>query len=325
MSEENIDETTARDWSDVTERLATWLEEGPEETTLILEIPQFYDVLQGAMPYTRIVVDDYYLVRAEAASNHVLDTRLTLDLARISELEAMGWSPPTCGLYEDPGEGSNNFYIDLELPEDADQLADLLVATMRDIYGAPHPSFLAVEGFRPSGRLDAPGLPFGPPLTPPDAPDDEIRFAMPESADDLRDLVEATLATVVGHALTYDSDGDIPLFMGGALIFVRVEKDAPSVRVFAPLLSDVRWTPRVGSTIADLNLRARYGKVIFHDGVISATQQLYGLPFIPAHLCHAIEGIRVVLNDVVDDLHATLGGEAFIRGAANDSAGEDTA
>jgi hypothetical protein len=225
--------------------------------------------------------------------------------------------------FELPDDGSTNFFVDLDLPDDADQLADRLVATLRDVFGVPHPTFLTVKGFGSAGRLHSEDLPFGLTVAAQEPASKECTTALPEGPDELRDLVEATLATVVEHELAYDIDGDMPIYGDSAVIYVRVEEDSPSIRVFAPFLSDVRWTPRVGSTIADVNLRARYAKVIFHDGVLFATMQLYGAPFVPEHLCHAVEGIRALVTDVVEELQETLGGETFA--ASSDSTGEDAA
>lgn len=323
MSSSDWEASTARDWAGIESRLAEWLGDVPEGDTVILETPTPYDDLDGASPYVQITVEDDGLVRGEVSSNNYLDERLALNDARISQLEAMGWCAPTCGVEEDPDTGSTNFYADLDLPSDADLLAAMLVMALRDVFGVPHPSFVTVAGFGPAGRLDAEEMPFGLTVSAPDAAEAETTTAGPESADELRDLVETALADVVEHELTYDSDGDIPIYADGAVIFVRVEEDSPSIRVFAPLLSNLRWTPRVGSKLSDLNLRARYAKVIFSDGVLFATVQLYGSPFVAAHLCQAVEDIRALVTDVADDLLETLGGERFVTGASSDSTDEE--
>jgi hypothetical protein len=324
MSSSHWEEDTAQDWAKVESRLAAWLTDVPAGDAVILEMPTPYDDLDGATPYVQVTVEDDGFVRGEAASNTYLDKRFALDDARIAEVEAMGWSAPTSGVDEEHDDGSTNFFVNLELPDDAEQLADLLVTTMRDVFGAPHPSFLTVTGFGSGGRLDAEAMPFGIPVAAPETTTVAIAPAMPEGADDLRDLVEAALATVVDHELTYDSDGDIPIYADGALIYVRVEEDSPSIRVFSPFLSDVRWKPRVGSALSDLNRRARYAKVIFSVGVLFATMQLYGAPFVPAHLCHAVEGIRALVTDVVDELHETLGGATFTTDASSGADGDES-
>jgi hypothetical protein len=323
MSSSDLAENTTRDWAILESRLAAWLRDVPAGDTVVLEMPAPYDDLEGTSPYVQIAVEQDGFARGEAASNTYLDKRFALDDIRLGQLDAMGWSAPTCGVFDLPDDGSTNFFVDLGLPDDADQLADLLVATLRDVFGVPHPTFLTVKGFGSAGRLDSEDLPFGLTVAAQEPAATECTTALPEGPDELRDLVEATLATVVEHELTYDIDGDIPIYGDSAVIYVRVEEDSPSIRVFAPFLSNVRWTPRVGSTIADVNLRARYAKVIFHDGVLFATMQLYGAPFVPEHLCHAVEGIRALVTDVVDELQETLGGETFV--ASSDSTGEDAA
>jgi hypothetical protein len=330
MSSSDLEETSARDWADVGSRLAAWLTSVPAGDTVIFAMPSPYDDVDGTAPYVQLAVEADGSVRGEAASNNYLDDRLALEDARIAALETMGWLAPTCGVDEEPDDGSANFFVNLELPEDADRLADLLVASLRDVFGVPHPSFLMATGFGSGGRLDSEAMPFGVTVCAAETPAAETPAAehtavVAEDVDDLRDLVEAALSTVVDHELTYDSDGDIPIHVDGAIIFVRVEEDHPSIRVFSPLLGNVRWTPRVGSTLSDINRRARYAKIIFDGGVLLATMQLYAEPFVPEHLCVALEGIRLIVNDVVDDLQETLGGDTFATGATSESPGEESA
>lgn len=314
MSNCDWEEDAARDWDCLESRLSAWLRAVPVGESVILRALSPYDDLDGATPYVQITVDDNGAVNGEATSNNYLDSRLALDTVRIARLEGMGWSSPTCSVDELPDTGSANFFIDLQLPGDAARLAELLAGTLREVFGVPHPSFLTVAGFGSAGVLDSDGVTFGLAVYEPEMSPAMMMATMPDGPDELRDLVEEALATVVDHELVYDIDGDIPLHVEGTLMFVRVEEGAPSIRVFAPILAEVRWTPRVGSALSQLNTRASFAKVTFSEGVLTASIHLFAEPFVSDHLLHAVDGVRGLVVDAVDELQATLGGARFSAG-----------
>jgi hypothetical protein len=90
-------------------------------------------------------------MRVEAISNLYLpeDKHLTPEQsARMLELR---WNGPTALPDElEPGgmkaDGSPNYFLDVARPVPYDVLAQLATATLRDVFGAPHPGGLEYQG-----------------------------------------------------------------------------------------------------------------------------------------------------------------------------------
>lgn len=315
MTTESWERETEQAWADLEVRLSDWLRDDPEGDTVIIELPSPHEDLAGASPSVQLTVGEDGFVRAEAASNYHLDHRFALGAAQAAQLEQLGWLPPTVVAGETPDAGSTNFFVDLGLPGDADRLAGLLVAAVRDVFGVPDPSFLVVSGFGENGRLETAELPFGLTVVEPDEAEVEVdvdlTVAATDDADELRDLVEATLADLLDVEISYDEDGDMPLPTGSTVVFVRVEEDCPSIRLFAPLVLGVRWTPRVGSALNDLNQRIDYAKVIYQGGAVIAAVQLWAMPFAPALLRQAVVGMRELVDGLDHQLQEQVGGRLF--------------
>lgn len=322
MTTETFERETQQAWNDLETALIAYFQSEPEEHTLLIELPEPLEDVEGASPYIQLTVEDDGDVRAEAPSNHYLDVRYALTDERMADIEAVGWDAPTYAPEDEDEAGSANYWADILLPDEADRLAAMLVLTLRYVYGALHPSFLTVSGFGPEGRLGPADLPLGLTVVTPEAPARVAPVvAEPSDADGLRDLVEAALRTVVDDELEYDADGDIPIEAEDTTIYVRVEEDSPSIRIFAPLVFGVRWTPRVGSQLAALNHRWRYAKVVFSDGAVFATTQLHAMPFVSSHLTDSLKGMQLLVDELVPELREELTGDVFSpggRGASSD-------
>ena len=295
-----VDET-AQEWAELQQRLQEWLASEPADQYVLLELAWPEDDLEHAAPYVQLTVEDG-VVRTEAVSNHHLDPRFRLDEGRVHGLAQLGWEEP-----DSPG-GSRNHWRDYELPEDAGALAELMVATLRDVYGVPAPSFLEASGFDEHGRLDADELPFGLPTAEPSMEPVDVSVVVADDPDELRDHVATTVASVVDHEVEFDEDGDIPVPAGSTLMFVRVAEDSPSVTLFATVLFDVRWTPRVGHTLNEMNKRMRYGRLVFHRGQVLLEHRLFCRPFVPELLRHDVVGMTGFIPQLESDLHDRLGG-----------------
>ncbi len=325
MTSEIFDRETDRAWGELEALLAEYLETTPAGRTLLIEMPSPLEDLDGASPYVQLTIEEDGFTRAEASSNNYLDPRFALTPERIAQVETMGWQPPTHSPHDEPDEGSANYWYDAALPADAARLSALLVGTIRDVFGVPHPSFLVASGFGDEGWLEADDLPLGLDVPQPDDAEEPapVVIAEPDGPDHLRDLVEAALRTFVEHDLVYDDDGDIPVAAEGTTIYVRVEEEIPSIHIFARVVNGVRWTPRVGSTLVALNKRYRYIKVTFHNGVVFASVNLYAVPFVSSQLVHAVKGMQSALEDLVPELEEELDGDVFSPSSWNASDGSD--
>ena len=288
-------------------RLEEWLAGEPADRYVLLELAWPEDELAHAAPYVQLTVADG-VVRSEAVSNHHLDPRFRLDAGRVKALAELGWEAPGSPGGPDGPDGSRNHWRDDELPEDAGTLARLLVGTLRDVYGVPAPCFLQASGFDEHGPLVADELPFGLRTSTPPAPPVDVTVVVPGDTDDLRHHVAAVVGSIVEHEVEFDEDGDVPVPVDDNVVYVRVDEDAPAVTLYAAVLSDVHWTPRVGDTLNDVNKRFRYGRLVFHKGHVFLEHRLFCRPFVPALLRHAVEGMTGIVGHVEQDLQDRLGG-----------------
>jgi len=156
------------------------------------------------------------------------------------------------------------------------------------------PSFLVVSGLGPSGPLKAADLPLGLGLVEAEEEVIDTTAVVATDPDELRDLVAAAVESVVECAVEFDADGDIPVQAGNTVVYVRVEEDSPSVRLFASLLHEVPWSPRVGHTLNEANTRISYGRDAFHDGHVIVEYQMFCRPFVPELMRHAVVGMGLV-------------------------------
>jgi hypothetical protein len=117
-------------------------------TALADDLPKLADgdtvILEYGEPYVQFT---------QAESVLYADTRGG-DGARLS---ALGWRAP------EPAMGTPNWWTEVPWPlsvQDSRQLGDLMLATLRDVYGAPGPDALAYQAFnsRTGADLDLPAL-----------------------------------------------------------------------------------------------------------------------------------------------------------------------
>ena len=90
-------------------------------------------------------------MRAEAISNDYVTGGRRLSAAAMRALVKCGWNRPThSAAVEDarhPGEGSSNFYLDLERPVPFAQLAAMAVKSLREVYKVRLPGELQYNAF----------------------------------------------------------------------------------------------------------------------------------------------------------------------------------
>jgi hypothetical protein len=250
----------------------------------------------GCAPYVQYCAWGDEAVRAEVSSNVYLAGDVMLDHAGEAALARLGWRAPTHAGDEDAGSGSANFHLDAGRRE-GDRVAAMAVAALRDVFGVPHPAFL--DWPQTEEEPQSAATPDG---------SDEPLAVMPESADHLRELVVSALTPPGGPAVEVDEDGDIPLPMGSALLFVRAVDSAPVVEMFAFVVRGIRHTDRAAFEVAVLNRDTRMIKFVLLDDAVLATLQLPASPFTPRNLRAMVLSMAEVIDRVDDDLVARVGG-----------------
>ena len=310
----DLDKRLAIAWIQLGGRLTSALTGLTPAETLVIELPSPYDEaeLTGATPYLQFFSYGDDLVRGEVSSNHILDERHHLSGAQERALLELGWAAPPSDVGNLGDNESANFWIDAPAIDLA-ELAGTSVATIRDVFGIPHPSFLIAAG--PNGELggaaESLGLPRPSPEEPQTAAADEPIAIEARDRDHLIELVDAALVSVVGGVPAHDDDGDIPIRSGSAIVFVRVAVDGPFIELFSPVLVEVEGSPLALERISQLNRWVRFVSFGWDSGTVHASMHLYCHPFVPEHLRHAVGVLTSVADRLDDELRLGLGGRQF--------------
>jgi hypothetical protein len=293
----DLDRSTARAWSRFQARLADHLVEMGDDDILVVETEVARSDLAGAAPYVQFAGGGS-TVRGEVSSNSYLAEAYELDEDDVSVLVSLGWQPPTVGPGRPVGEGSANFFVDLPRSE-ADRLAVMAVKVLREVFDVAHPAFLAAEGLGEDPEVAAP---------PREEPSPEVLAVMPESAEHLRDLVDAALTPLFGTVPERDTDGDIPVPWGSSLVFVRVDEETPVVELFSVVVDAVADLERAAFEVGVLNRDLRFMKFLLVDGCVLARVHLPAWPFVPEHLRSMLTGMSAKIDEIDEDLLARVGG-----------------
>lgn len=101
--------------------------------------------------FVQFVAQGSHGMRVEAVSNEYLDADAKLSSVARERLAALGWHAPTSGPEDDTADsptdidGSSNYFLDAPQPVPYARLAQLAVATLREVSGIGHPGELAYD------------------------------------------------------------------------------------------------------------------------------------------------------------------------------------
>lgn len=316
----DLDRSTARAWSKFQARLADHVADMADGDFLLVEaessVDEDEDDVDGSAPYVRFCAFGENRVRCEVSSNEYLAAEQLLSPVGIETLKGLGWTAPTCDRDdEDPGQGSANFYVDVER-SDADRLAVMAVKALRDVFGVAHPVFLSSDDLpeddEPASDL---GVPTSQPRPEPDV--DEPIAVVPRDGEHLQALVDEALTPFFGHLPEHDEDGDIPVISGSGLVFVRVLEEAPVIAMFAAIVCDVTDLQRAAFEVSVLNRDWRFIKFVLTEDRVMAYLYLPALPFAPRHLRSMLSLMSETVDQVDDDLVVRIGGRQPFDAAAS--------
>lgn len=320
----DLDRSTDQAWRDFTGRLAEVISMIDDSAALTIRSFSANDDLP---PFVRLSSPERHTVRAEAAANETLGESYRLSPAQAASLEAAGWKGP----------GPGQVHFSLQRPQDAaEELAELVVGALRDVYGVQHPVFLdpdqlaeiltpapsAIEGpdgatVLPEGAGDLLRFASPPGLYRPVAGSRGLAMTavLPADRDHLEALVEAELAAVLGHPPLRDEEGDVVIRVGSTLLFLRIAADAQDVVLFAAVVHDVAGRSRAAEVLNDLNIEARWVKFQLIRDRVFVTTSVPARPFVPAHLQQAVSVMSEVADGVDEELAAKLNGRTTFGGA----------
>jgi hypothetical protein len=196
--------------------------------------------------------------RAEAVANVNLAGSNSLSPAQEAKMTELGWQWPAPEDENDP-----NFSRQWPQNTPFDQVADLAVKTLRDVYRVSAPAELGYRAFSKAGGAYA--LPrLGIHLQPPRRSSTETRPSVASTVE-LRSLMEAAIKRLVGkNKIERDDQGDIPIRLGNAMVFVRlIAAEPPFVRIFAPVVWGIPESAELLSAINQANLQIPFGRLVW--------------------------------------------------------------
>ncbi|GAA0563117.1 hypothetical protein GCM10010172_53060 [Paractinoplanes ferrugineus] len=261
------------------------------------------------------------VVEALAVGNAELPEGYRMDRATVADLVALGWSPP--GVL--PGSG-DSFGLSSTQAK-ASSLATIVSRTLRDVYGAPHPAFLVylvhdendepIESAPLATARHEPGIGEVLDLDDLDDLDEEgLSAALATAADDvpLEERVRTVVATMTKtpvDQLQVDTDGDIGIRAGSAMVFVRVRDNPPLVDVFSPILTEVEPTEDLYVKLSELTNRMPIGRLYIAQDTVWASIPVFGRNFQATHLMLAVQVMTGLADELDDRLHGEFGGKRF--------------
>ncbi len=308
-------------WRDFAGALASLLPTLAEGTRLDITLDPTASGIGDAVYATTVLAGPTGALEAYAVGNAALPTAYRMNRASVAGLIALGWSPP--GVVA----GSGDHFGLLTNTDAAPALATVLARTMRDVYGAPHPAFIV---YAAHDAQDKPVLvaPLGTARAEPvaDVPTDEEDVALVVGGglragagveDDGLDLTEKVKVVVAGllktepDELPVDSDGDIGIRAGSAMVFVRVRTDPPLVDVFSPVLTEIEPTEQLYTKLSELTNRMPIGRLYCANETVWASIPVFGRHFQTVHLMLAIQVMTGLADELDDRLHGEFGGKRF--------------
>lgn len=306
FAEFDLDRSTARAWSQFQARLADHVVAMTSDDVLLIEA---YSVAAaddpGAAPYIQFAGWGDDRIRCEVSSNEYLAPRYALDAAATSTLQSLGWSAPSHGRDDEGGSGSANFYLDSGRSA-ADKLAVMAVQALRGVFGVAHPAFLLAHNLGEGAAAPELGIPS--PMVESAVGQQEPLAVVPDDVDHLRTLVDQALEPMFGHGPNHDSDGDIPVVAGSALLFVRVLEDAPAVEMFSTIVRDVSDLDEAAEATAELNNSIRLIKFLLVEDAVIAVAHVAAMPFAPQQLRSVLDYMSRVADGIDEGLAARVGG-----------------
>jgi hypothetical protein len=317
----DLDRSTAQAWSEFQARLAEIISMIDDTGDLTIGTESESD---DPAPFVRFSSPVRDTVRAQAANNASLGPHFQLSDQQLKAMSARGWQSP------DPDRGADFF---VEGPqEQSDQIAELSVCALRDVYGVQHPVFLApdqlAEILQPAppplnSRLAANSTPPGDASTARNSDErglvlrnavagrpsrSDLDSTLPRSRAHLDELVDSELAMMYGHPPIRDEEGDVALRVGSTMLFLRASPDGQEVVIFAPVVHDVAGRSRATEVLNDLNVEARWVKFQLVRDRVFVTISVQARPFVPAHLHQAVHILSEVADGIDEELAAKLDG-----------------
>ena len=299
--------STALTWDEFERRLATTLAEMAEETFLVISTPMSRD---GTAYYVQFASGESYGLRAEAVGSGNLPPARALAPGQEAQLVELGWQRPA------PDDPCRNYVRTWPRPAPFEEIARLAVRTLREVHGIEAPADLRYV-YAAFGDRAVPVLDLGIEAqrrSPPPAPTRRPRRAVA----DLTPLVERSLARWLGASeVVRDRDGDYPIRVGSALMFVRlVDGVPPVVRIFSPILHDIAESQALLAALNEINGQIRFGRVFWMARQVIVAMELTAVDISADQVAFACIELGNLADHLDDGLHGRFGGATMFPARA---------
>lgn len=291
------------DWKAFADRLAAALPALGEDQSLIVAV-------ESRPRFVQFSGSGAEGLRAETVSNAYLAAADQLSDDQVAVLIAAGWRRPTHAPDANDSDkdpvGSPNFFADFEVPVPFDEVADLAVRTLAEVFEVPHPDLLEYDAFEITGSpISFPGLCRRQAQRPDSTAEADHAFAQ---------ALLAAIREVTGMGeLEFDEDGDVCLPWWSQVFFVRRLSKTPFLRIWSPLLAGIAETPEMLKQINLLNAGAGLVRYSVYDGVVFAEADVPADPIVVKHVDLALRGFYGATDGVDVMLQRQFGGRtAFI-------------
>ena len=229
-------------------------------------------------------------IAVQVPGNRLLATHQRLTTQGRRHLRELGFAKPT------------DRYLATYPAGHVDHAASVTVSTVRLVFGVVHPAFLYSDDV--VWVVDSP-LPAGVAPQVPVAvhPVDDAHLAL---------LVDRALTPVLGHAPERDSDGDVPVPAGSAVVFVRTDARAPVVRLFALMVVEISDVDAAVREVDVLNRDIMGVKFALHGDMVIASADVLAWPFAAEHLQAWVTHMCDAVSGHDRALAARVGGRVFV-------------
>jgi hypothetical protein len=261
----------------------------------------------GCPPYAQFAAfGDGTMIRAEVSGDAHLRPQFRLGDGAPVWFTRMGWAG---GASADADEGEErNWYVVAPLDR-VDEIARVVMETMRDRFGIVHPQLLTYQAWGPAADeaeflgLCATGEV---PLDEPQAVGHEPILGQlalqPSNRDELLGFVGAVLREKYEADPTVDDDGDFVLHHLGQPVWVRVRTDQPAVEIIARVAHDVHSRRATAVEIGLLNRDNLWVRWTLRERTVWQTLLLPASPFVPSHLDEMLDLYLAAMSETRDDL-----------------------
>jgi len=300
-------------WRAFEARLAAAL--GAMENATYLVVSVAGDPRAGASAYVQFAQGGLLGFRSEAAGNHWLAAGHGLGAAQEARLTELGWQRPGTA-----PEG-RNWVREWQEPVPFAEVAAIAVRTLREVFGAASPGDLRYRsGAFPAHRGPAPDPALGiPPDRPvPEHPGAAIGPAQTRPGSE-PDEAEASLKRALGEfmagaSLVADRDGDLPIRVGSALIFVRpVAGRPPLLQIFSPIVVGVDLTPALLDSLNDINRGILFGRIFWAEREVVVSMELTAVGMTAPQIAFACVQLGNLADHLDDVLRGRFGGRTMFE------------